>query len=72
MMVERSVQVFTPFDGQYVTLEGQLRGNILDSARLMPDETLRQGTYRGRLESGLYTGGYTGDGPSQLIVFKAN
>lgn len=51
MIVERSVQALRPFDGQHVTLEGQLRGNILDSARLVQDEALRKGTYRGRLEA---------------------
>ncbi|CAB5162387.1 hypothetical protein D3OALGB2SA_5510 [Olavius algarvensis associated proteobacterium Delta 3] len=52
----QAVQHFSPYDGQCVTLEGDLHGGILASARIVTDcqepvFSIRNGTYHGRIES---------------------
>lgn len=51
VMVARTVEAFRQHNGQRVTLEGTLQGQILSSARLAEGRGLRDGSYRGRLES---------------------
>ncbi|HKO42394.1 MAG TPA: hypothetical protein VJU84_03840 [Pyrinomonadaceae bacterium] len=51
MMVARSVEALRAFHNKTVTLEGTLQGQLLTSARLQETTQLRDGTYRGRLES---------------------
>lgn len=50
-MVARSVEALRQYHGQRVTLEGTLHGQLLASARLEQASQLRDGTYRGRLQS---------------------
>ncbi|MCB1811443.1 MAG: hypothetical protein KDK04_06940 [Candidatus Competibacteraceae bacterium] len=51
MIVARSVEVFRNDHGLHVTLEGNLHGTTLASARRVSDVSARPGMFRGRVES---------------------
>lgn len=51
MMVAQSIEALRAFHGKTVTLEGTLHGHLLASARLEETTQLKDGTYRGRLQS---------------------
>jgi hypothetical protein len=51
MMVAQSVEALQAHHGKTVTLEGTLHGHLLTSARLENTTQLKDGTYRGRLQS---------------------
>jgi len=51
MIVAQSIEALRAFHGKTVTLEGTLHGHLLASARLEETTQLKDGTYRGRLQS---------------------
>ncbi len=50
-IVQRSIEAFQRYNGQHVTLEGDMHGGLLVSARIAASHTPRDGMYQGRLES---------------------